>query len=123
MANRVVGQEVKDIIDTEKTSSQVDPYITSAHLVVDQHLLGQGLSEALLTEIERWLSAHFVAVDDKQEDFVWIGDSRARFGGKFGLGLDFTAYGQQVKLLDPTGALAALGKPKASFTVVGESTP
>ena len=120
MANRVVGQEVKEIIDTDKTNIEVEPFIAASNAMIEEHLVGQGLGAALLKEIERWLAAHFLAIADPREDFVWIGEARARFGGKFGLGLDFTAYGQQVKMLDTTGILANMGKPRASFAVISE---
>lgn len=105
---RVTGAEVKEIIDTSLTDAQVAPFIAAASAMVDQYLGDAGLSDALLKEIERWLSAHLVAVRDPRAQSKGVGDLRIQYRGRTGLGLDATLYGQQVKALDPTGALASL---------------
>lgn len=109
---RVTEEEVKDIIDTDV---QLEPFIQAANLTVDQHLKNKRLSKDLLKEIERWLSAHFAAIQDPQAVSERINGLQQNFGIQKGLGLDATQYGQQVKVLDPTGTLAGLGHKKASI--------
>lgn len=120
MANRVTGAEVKEILDTAKIAVDVEKYITAANLTVTGVTSGQGYSTAELKEIERYLAAHLVAIDDpriKSENF----GAAATYHGGSGLGLDHTPQGQQVKLLEYKGKFAELdqGGPSASVKVVG----
>lgn len=109
---RTSASEVGDIIDTEKN---IDSFITTANLIVNNNLEGEGLEDATLTEIEKWLTAHLINVADgviKEEKLENVKES---FSVKQGLGLDYTSYGQQVKLLDSTGILADLGQKKSEI--------
>lgn len=114
MANRCTEIEVKEIIDTTLTENEIAPFITAANLIVTGILTGSGLLSAQLKEIERWLTAHFVAIRDPRISAEKTEGASATYQGKTDMGLDHTSYGQQVKLLDTTGALANLGKRKAS---------
>jgi len=120
MANRVTVAEVQEIMDTGSlTDAQVTAFITAANLTVTDKLGGStALSAAQLKEIERWLSAHFVAMRERQVADEKIGEASVKYGGQFGKMLDFTQYGQQVKILDTTGTLANIGKRKATFEVI-----
>lgn len=120
---RVTATEVKEIIDTSLTDAQINTMITAANLTVTKHLGDQGLSSDLLKEIERWLSAHFCHARDPREQEKSIDSTRVKFQGQTGLGLDATFYGQQVKVLDPTGRLAKLGQKRATIFVSGEEWP
>lgn len=119
MANRVTGAEVKDIIDTALTELQVAPFITAANLTITD-ILGAttALSSDQLKEIERWLASHFVAIRDPRIIRERTGEAEATYSGKTAMGLDSTFYGQQAKMLDTTGALANIGKKKASMNVL-----
>lgn len=119
MANRCTGVEVKEIIDTTLTEVQITPFITAANLTVTDILGGSTvLSAAQLKEIERWLAAHFVAIRDPRISAEKTADAGATYHGKTAMGLDHTPYGQQAKMLDTTGALANIGKKKASMNVL-----
>jgi len=111
---RVSSNEVEEIIDTDL--SELTPFITAASQLVDGIT---GLGSATLKEIERWLAAHFVAIRDQRTVKDSIGDSSHTYGGKTGMGLDFTSYGQMAKALDTTGHLASLSLKKAGFTYLG----
>ncbi len=116
---RVTDAEVKEIITTSITTTA---HITAANLLVTEHLASKNISDALLKEIERWLAAHFVAMTDPREHEVSVGtyEARAVFEGRTAMGLDHSRYGQQVKLLDPSGTLMNIGAPKALFKVMSE---
>lgn len=117
MANRVTDSEVKKLISTDFDTA---PFITAANLIVTAQLGSSGLSSDHLKEIERWLSAHFIAVADSDKNLSRrsIGDTEVYYGGKTGLNLDFTRFGQQVKVLDTTNTLANLGKIEASIKAI-----
>ena len=113
MAARVTTADVLAIFDTTIDTA---PFITVAHLFVDQRLLDQGLSEALLTEIERWTAAHFACMRDPREtDVKRLDTSMAFEHGPLGQGLKSTRYGQQAIALDPTGILAIASEPQRTL--------
>ena len=108
---RVTGTEVKAIIDTTLTASEIDPFITAANAMIDDLLSGSGLTTAQLKEVERWLSAHLVHIRDPKLTEQDINDASDKYQvGKLGMGLEHTAYGQQAMFLDTTGTLAKAGK-------------
>lgn len=112
---RVSASEVEDIIDTSKS---IDSFINTANIMVNNNLEGKGLEDNTLAEIEKWLTAHLIATADGVVEREKIADIEERYSVKQGLGLDYTSYGQQVKLLDTTGTLANLGKKKAEVKFV-----
>jgi len=118
MTERVTGDQVKKIIETNLTAPEISPFIKAANLMVTDWLDDSGLSATHLKEIERWLAAHLVAIRDPVYKSEKTGDASATRFGTAGLGLDFTPYGQQVKVLDTTGTLGDLGLKSASLEVI-----
>lgn len=134
MANRVTSTEVKQILVTVLTGSQLDPFITAANLIVTEKLGTSGLGDALLKEVERWLSAHFIYVSNPSYSSTAknargvvisekVGDATIEYADiskgvypNLGL-LSGTVYGQQAIIIDLTGTLANLGKKRASVNV------
>ena len=107
---RTTDSEVKQIISLN-VLTDTTPFITTANLLVTQHLGLSGISSDLLAQIEKYLAAHFVALhpDERQLKNQKLGDATDTYGGDFGKMLDFTQYGQMVKMLDYTGTLAGVG--------------
>jgi hypothetical protein len=120
MTERVTGDQVKKIIDTTLIASEISLFIKAANLLVTDWLGNSGLTEPHLKEIERWLSAHLVAIrsQDSVSKAEKTGDASITRHGQTGLGLDFTPYGQQVKVLDITGTMANLGLKPASLETI-----
>jgi len=124
MANRVVFSDVKEILDTNLTDPEIESYITIANLMVNSNLSSSGLSDSVLTEIEKWLTAHLIkSTKERQAQEVEIGDAREKYGsfgryGSIGEGLATTSYGQMVTLLDTTGTLKNTGKQIVSIKAV-----
>jgi hypothetical protein len=118
---RVEPDEVKEIIDTSLTDSQINAFINSAHYLIQANLLNKGLSANILTQIELWLSAHFLAIRDQRVESEGVaGEWQARYQGKTGMGFSATTYGQQALLLDTTGTLASAGLKAITFEVYSE---
>lgn len=132
---RVTASEVKEILVTVLTGSQLDPFITVANLIVTEKLGNSGLGNSLLKEIERWLSAHFIYISNPAysssqknakgvivsertgESSVTYSDVAKNIYRNLGL-LSSTTYGQQAITIDLTGTLANLGKQRASISVL-----
>lgn len=115
---RATDADIIAIVDTTETSFTA--FIRAASIIVDINLATPGIltDTEQLTEIEVWLAAHFFTTKERQARKEETGESLAEYYGKAAMGLDFTPYGQQVKVLDTSGTLANLGKRKASIKVI-----
>jgi hypothetical protein len=118
MASRVTPTEVKAIINTSLTDSAIDAYITSANSMVT-NAVTCGLGAAVLKEIERWLTAHLIAITkQRQTTKEKLGEAAVEYAGTFGEGLKSTSWGQMALDLDACGGLAKLGKRAISVTAI-----
>ena len=107
---RTNDSDVQQIISLN-VLTDTTPFITTANLLVTQHLGSSGISGDILEQIEKYLTAHLVAMhpDERQLTEQKLGDATDKYAGEFGKLLDFTQFGQMVKLLDYTGTLAGVG--------------
>ena len=127
MANRVESYQVQEIIgSTNLTDIDIESFITSANIIVNSNLSGSGLSDTVLIEIEKWLSAHLIkSTREREPQEIEIGDAREKYGsfgkyGSIGEGLSTTSYGRMVTVLDTTGKLKRIGKTKTGIYAVPE---
>ncbi len=120
MATRVTAAEVKEILDTSLSDAVIEAFIQPANLTITELLGASGLSTATLKEIERWFAAHLLACTrERQSKMEVAGDAQISYQGVTEMGLDATFYGQQVKVLDTTGLMAAsIGKRAASVYAI-----
>lgn len=115
MPQRVTDADVKAILDT---AIDTQPFIVLASLLVDTHVAPLSVDAALLTEIERWLAAHFACIRDPQvRELRADSVSMTLDVGTPGRGLAATRYGQQVAQMDPTGALELAMLPMKRATI------
>lgn len=114
--------DVKAILDdTALTDPQITEYISSANVFVTASLSGKGLTDALLAEIERWVTAHFITITrERMAKEAEAGGARIEYIGKYGEGLASTPYGQTAISLDTSNTLQAIseGKKNASSRAV-----
>lgn len=106
MANRVTSTDVQKIIDYDPMIADLTPFINAAHLLVDELCVPAGYTEDHLTQIELWLSAHFVAIRDPRITSESIGAASQSYASSGGLNLGSTTYGKQAEMLDIKGGLA-----------------
>lgn len=104
------ASQVQEVLDTSLTSSEIDPFLSAAQRIVTDVLEGEGYADDTLTEIERWLGAHFAAMRDQRVTSERVGTAQFDYEGTTGMGLDATRYGQQVQLLEHQGLLAAVSE-------------
>lgn len=112
MSLRVTNEEVKKIIKTSLIEEEIAPHIEAANALVTDLLSSEEYGADRLRHIELWLAAHIVAMTDQQVTEEKIGDATQKYGGRHGLGLDYTRFGQMVKLLDHHGVLANASEAK-----------
>ena len=120
MAYYVTPDDVQAIMKScPLTDDQIDPYIKTAHVYLLRVFDGIDASVALLTDIERWFTAHLIAsIHDKTTVKEKIGDAEVNYTTKVGEGLKSTPYGEMVLALDTTGAMAKSSMKKASIYAV-----
>ena len=126
MANRVDYDDVKEILDTTLTNDQITKFISTANLIVNQHLASESsMTDDLLTEIELWLSAHFCCIRDQRAASEGVTPVNISYQYRLGLNFEVTLYGQQAVALDHTGILKSLskGKKPCSFGSIGDDSP
>ena len=115
MPNRVSAAEVRQVVDLS-VSRVSDPTLTEhigiASRLVDDLLSNKGLSVSRLADIERYLSAHFAALFDREVMSAEkkIGEAQTEYyltnaSGKY---LDLTVWGQMARLLDTSGTIASI---------------
>lgn len=115
MAVRTTDTEVRQIIETD-TSIDLIPFITVASSMVTELCTDSNGNEVHGTErmtlIETWLAAHFYAIRDMRlaEQNLSFMEYSESYQYKVGLNLQVTMYGQQVLILDTSGAFAAMNK-------------
>ncbi len=113
---RVVPEDVTAI---RATTLDPMPFILTATVLVDTYLAAAGLPATLLTEIERFLAAHFMELSEPQVTQKRLGDTSVTLDRmKLGEGLRGTRFGQQVLLLDTSGTLAQVAGMKRATVFV-----
>lgn len=111
MAERTDVPSVCAIIETDLVNDQVEPFIVTANVFVDDNLiLDPPLSDAILLQIETYLAAHFLTLFDPRAQKEEADGVRFTFEGTTAMGLDSSKYGQMAQVLDPTGTLKSLNR-------------
>lgn len=115
---RTTPAEVRALLtgqDIEIDGVDIGRFITTANLFVTEQLGEAGLADALLTEIEKYLAAHFVSL---REVIAGISSQRSDDASvTYTVGqvtstefLQSTHFGQVAIALDISGSLANAGK-------------
>jgi hypothetical protein len=118
MAVRTTTEAVIAILDpdgieglttlVENEELDLTPFIEIGSLLVDDVCSDSDYSATRLEHIERLLACHFYSVSlpkTKQEAAKGLTET---YEGQTKLGLDFTRYGQQAKVIDYKGNLASI---------------
>ncbi len=119
---RTDAEKVKGILKTSLSDEEINPYIDTANVIVTQVLSGADLGADLLAEIEKWFTAHLIALTrQRQAQSVKIGDASETYA-KLGVRLNATTYGQTVAMLDTSGLLGKQGMKKVMFEAISSFT-
>ena len=115
--SRISVADLIEIFDTELTNAQLAAFVNSAHYVIQNNLLSRGLGTDILTEIHKYLAAHFASLRDQRIQSERVADVSMTYQGKTGMYLESTYYGQMALTLDTSGTLANLALKPATFQV------
>lgn len=108
MAVRTTISAVQKIIvyDTVQIPD-LTPFIASASLLVDEVVaIAPSPSAGILEVVERYLTAHLVAITDPRTASEQVRSLQQSFQYKLGMGLALTHHGSMAMLLDTSGRLA-----------------
>jgi hypothetical protein len=119
----IQAEHVREAIDTSLTDGQIEGSIATAITLVDARLSDKGLSNPVLSEIARYVSAHIVSVRDTNSASSIVeeklGDSSIKYNRRANMGVDNplfllkglhdSKFGQIAIMLDSTGTLGNLG--------------
>ena len=124
MPIRVSADEVRQVVNLPATSvSDLDitEHIGIASRLVDDLLSDKGLLTDRLKDIERYLSAHFAALFDREimsaEKKIGSAETEYYLINAIGKYLDLTVWGQMARLLDISGTLAAIGSEDIELAI------
>jgi len=116
---RTTEADVLEIMDNDLTEAQVSPFLVGANLLITAAFTSGNTSDSLLEEIEKWLTAHMIAMTIARTTATEeLGDAKVKYTGYWGKKLEATPYGQMVQVLDTEGLMGNLGKAGASMYAV-----
>lgn len=110
MAARITDAEVRAIIVTDETISDLTPFITMANELVNEYCLDAGYSDTRLELIERLLAAHFYCLKDTRVKMEKAGSVSQTYDTYLQIGFNHTHHGQMALRMDTAGGLVALEK-------------
>lgn len=120
---RTTPDEVAQVIEVDFESiPDLSPFITIANLLVTEHCASYipAMSAERLTEIERWLAAHFYETRDELPVSERLGRGMRNYNRPTEkMFLHQTKHGQNAMLLDSSGNLAALSSRSTHGKKVG----
>jgi hypothetical protein len=119
MANRVTEDEVKGVLQPGSDDIVLTPFISTAHMIVEEDLVGKGMSAERLRLLELYLAAHFSVITIGELTMKKVGDATDDYV-KVRLydGLRASTFGQQAIALDTSGTLSQMGGTNAVFEVL-----
>lgn len=106
-------------IDADTPEAETTAFIESAHVLLCSVLDGYGVPTSLMTQIEKYLAAHYAAIAYPVTQREGLGPLSRSYATKIDLHLNNTKYGQQAIALDPTGILGEEKKVTISMTSIG----
>ena len=120
---RVTESDVEAIMNqTFSDDFNADPFINTANVIVDSYITCSSATEAIKTEIEKYLSAHFISLVQNGGGIKTekLGDASITYqtaSTKTGM-LNSTPFGQVATMLDPCAQLANLGNSPATIKAI-----
>lgn len=110
---------VKEIIETSLTDTNISVYINAMSTLLDSIWEGYTVSDDIRTVVEAWGAAHLIAVSKERQGLTEkAGTASITYTGEYSTAFSMTSYGQMALTFDPTGELATSHLKGASITAV-----
>ena len=108
MAARTNDTDVRAIIESDTTITDLSPFITMANELTTECCGAVGYTDARLELIERLLAAHFYCLRDMRTKMERAGSVSQETDTKLDLYFAHTHHGQMALMMDTNGGLAEL---------------
>jgi len=108
MAARTNDSNVRAIIESDSTITDLEPFITMANELVTECCGDAGYTDTRLELIERLLAAHFYCLRDMRAKMERAGSVSQEYDTKLDLYFAHTHHGQMALMMDTNGGLAEL---------------
>lgn len=110
----ITAEDVRAVYETDRDATAIEPFIAIAAAFTDSRLADKGLSAGALKEVQRYLAAHFMYVTDTGvHGTLRVGDVAERFTkSEKNPGLNDSRFGVTAVLMDTSGTLAELARPR-----------
>lgn len=108
MATRITKDDVKATLKTQESDENIEKFIETSHIFIDNLLQERGLKEDLLKMLELYYAAHLICLKERRARRERIGDYEISYEGMTGSRLNITPYGQNCINLDISGTLAMI---------------
>lgn len=119
MALRTSTDDVKSIMNTSLGDADILKVALHANLMVTRQLDGEGLTDALLKDIETWLTAHLISIGkERQVTNEKVGDIWITYNKNPEGYLKSTTFGQTVLFLDTSGKFAQSAKGRVKIRAI-----
>ena len=119
MALRTSTDDVKSIMSTSLGDADILKLASHANLMVTRQLDGEGLTAALLKDIETWLTAHLIAIGKERQVVIEkVGDIWITYNENPEGWLKSTTFGQTVLFLDSSGKFAQSAKDRVRIRAI-----
>lgn len=116
----IYPEHVREVIDTKLNDGQIEGLIATSVTLVEDKLRDSGLSNPILSEITRYITAHLVTMRDAASPSIIteekIGAAQVKYNrrnltrnNEAFVGFADTRFGEIAIMLDSTGTLGALG--------------
>lgn len=103
---RTTIQKVRNIFNTDLSDNQISSWMDVATALVDDvEDADPSVPDKRLEKIERLVTAHLASSQDQRIGNATSETRSINYQGQYGMALNSTTYGQQAKVLDPTGQL------------------
>jgi len=122
----ITEEMVLTIYDKQDENHNVLPFIITAEQFtnrIEAYVLSQNkiLNIANLTEVQRWLAAHFMTAQEKVTRSEGVGSVSESYDLSTKIGLNNSHYGQTAILLDESGFLRSLDEGKTKTSIILEN--
>lgn len=110
---------VKSIMQTGLGDPEINALINIANPIVTRVVGGEGMTDAVLKDIETYLTAHLIAIGkERQPREERVGDIWVKYQENPKGWLESTTFGQTVIFLDESGNLARRSLKKARIRAI-----
>lgn len=108
MPEEVTPEDVRTIAEFEMLdNSAIESFIDDAEWFINKRV--SDVEERTTKKLVKWTAAHLSSMKQQRLQSEGFSDADLEYEGEQGMNLNYTRYGQQVVMMDPTNSLGTGG--------------